>query len=841
MLAFFLWYLLISFIGLLTFPLAYQLFARLTDRGYAFSRALGWLLWGYIYWLLASLGVLQNNTGGELFALLVVAAASVWAARRAGWRQIVDWLASQRRVIITVEILFGVAFGLWAVVRAANPEIVGTEKPMELAFINAILRSPTFPPHDPWLSGYAISYYHFGYILVAMLARLTLTTGGVAFNLAIALVFGLAAVGSYGLLYNLLARRMDDHPSQTSDRGLASVVRPLLAPFFVLIVSNLGGLLHLLRLGGVFWRLDENGQMVSPIWAWLDMGRFSQPPPADPFPHWWWWQASRVVQDFDFNWANKGDVIDEFPFFSFLLGDLHPHVLAMPFAFLIMGWIFNMYQTRRESDWVLPNLNLSPLTFGVSALLLGSLGFLNTWDAPFYVTLFSGAYVLRQMQEGGEWYGAIFSGSSAVFMLKEFFRVAIALGLAAIVLYLPFYLSFSSQAGGLLPNLIYVTRGVYLWVMFLPLLVPIFVFIGFLWRSRKSSEALKGGLTVTGSLIASLLLLSLILAGIISNLNLFSAIAPEAAFAADAFLSSQAAPGWGALIGEGLLRRLKVPGTLLTLAALLTLVIANLWHRRADDEDEPTPRSSADAFVLLLILTAGLLVLGPEFIYLRDLFGYRINTIFKFYFLVWLMWGIAAAYACGVLWRRLQGTGRIVFQISMVIILLVSLIYPILGLWSKTNQFNPSQWTLDGTAYLQNNNPDEAAAMAWLRQAPLGVVAEAVGGSYTSFARMASHSGQPTVLGWEFHEVQWRGGTTEMGSRKSDIERLYCLPNWQEAEWILQQYDIRYVVVGSMERTHYITGAANCPAGLSETKFARNLEIAFQMGDVVIYEYIAAE
>ena len=78
---------------------------------------------------------------------------------------------------------------------------------MELMFINSILRSPSFPPHDSWLSGYAISYYYFGYVMTAMLAQLTGLTGSIAHNLMTALVFGLAAIGSFGILYDLLAAR----------------------------------------------------------------------------------------------------------------------------------------------------------------------------------------------------------------------------------------------------------------------------------------------------------------------------------------------------------------------------------------------------------------------------------------------------------------------------------------------------------------------------------------------------------------------------------------------------------------------------------------------------------
>ncbi|MBT3389389.1 MAG: hypothetical protein HN413_03180 [Chloroflexi bacterium] len=836
MLQFFLWYLLISLLGLLTFPLAYFMLPKLTDRGYAFSRALGWLLWGYIFWLLGSLGVLPNDSGGQIFALLILVALSGAALRQVGWTNLKDWLRTQIGVILTIEILFLVAFGLWALVRAANPEIVGTEKPMELAFINSILRSPTLPPNDPWLSGYAISYYHFGFILVVMLARLTATAGSVAFNLGGALVFGLAAIGSYGLLYNLLASLQADRRLETDDGEMlprlpSSVFSPLLAPFFIFIVSNLGGLLHLLRLGGVFWRTDESGQLTSPIWAWLDMGSFSQPPPAEPFPHWWWWQASRVVQDFDFNWVNKGDVIDEFPFFSFLLADLHPHVLAMPFAFLLFGLIFNFFVSDEQQNLPWFNLQISPLNFAFSAILIGSLGFLNTWDLPFYVALFAGAYALRSTFNP--------QPSTFITLAKDFFTFSLTLGLAAILLYLPFYLSFSSQAGGILPNLIYVTRGVYFWVMFIPFLIPLLVFGAYLWRKHGDRARLKYGMLTTLGLIVLLLLLSWLVAGIIAALHLFSVINPEAASATQLFLGSLAAPGWAAAIGEGLRRRLIAPGTWLTLGALLTFVLASLWPRRSD-EDSP-PIAPAHTFVLLLTLVAALLVLGPEFLFLRDMFGYRINTIFKFYFLAWLMWAMAAAYATAILWQQLPKKPRAAFRVVMLLVISLSLLYPAMGLWSKANKFNPPQWTLDGAAHIQNGAPDEAAAMAWLREAPLGVVAEAVGGSYSSFARMATHSGQPTVLGWEFHEIQWRGGTEEMGSRKGDIERLYCIPNWTEAKIILRQYNIRYVVVGERERFAYGAGSAPCPAGLSETKFALNLQNAFQQGDVTVYEYTTGE
>jgi uncharacterized membrane protein len=239
---------------------------------------------------------------------------------------------------------------------------------------------------------------------------------------------------------------------------------------------------------------------------------------------------------------------------------------------------------------------------------------------------------------------------------------------------------------------------------------------------------------------------------------------------------------------------------------------------------------------LLLILIGALLVLVPEFFFLRDFFGYRINTIFKFYFLTWLLWSIAAAYATVVLWKKLEGAWGLIFKISAVVVLTASLLYPTMGLWSKTNGFDPPELELDGTAHISRHNPDEAAAMQWLMNAPLGVIAESIGGSYSVHARMSTHSGQPTVLGWVGHEHQWRGGFEEMGSRESDIARLYCAANWPETQTIIDMYGISYIVIGNLERTTYAAGSSNCPSGLHEDKFERYLEPVFQQGSVNIYK-----
>ncbi|MFC1995985.1 DUF2298 domain-containing protein [Chloroflexota bacterium] len=831
-----LWYILISLLGLLAFPLAFKLLPGLADRGYALARTLGLLFWGYIFWVLGSFGLLQNDIGGELFALVLLAVLGIWAFRFLDRDEFGAWFRKKRRYLLISEVLFLTAFVGWAIVRSANPEISGTEKPMELAFINAILRSPTLPPNDPWLSGYSISYYYFGYVMVAMLARLTATSGGIAFNLGVSLIFGLSAIGSYGLLYNLLAAWRGKLLSSSTSRQ--SPFPALLAPFFVLIVSNLSGLLHILRVNSVFWRQSESGESISPFWAWLDIGSISQPPPENPFYHWWWWQGSRIVQDYDYLGNNKGDVIDEFPFFSFLLGDLHPHVLAMPFAFLGIALALNLMLggSRGKFRWLGIHLHLNRYSFGLAAFVLGAMGFLNTWDFPFYVALFAGAYSLKRMSDSltaDEPQQPSFWG-----VIKDFLSIGFALGVTGAMLYLPFYLSFSSQAGGFIPNLIYITKGVYEWVMFAPLLIPLFGLLFFLWKRYSNRQQLIIGVKAILIIVGLLFAVTAMLTALISLLHVFSGFNSDAAIAASAFLGSLAAPGWRELISEGFIRRLTTPGTLLTLGVMLVFVIALLWPERTSTKTElPVGRiPGSHTFALLLIFIAALLVLVPEFFFLRDFFGYRINTIFKFYFLAWLLWAIAAAYATVVLWKMLKGAWALIFKITIVVVLAFSLFYPIMGLWSKTNGFSPPSWDLDGTAHITRHNPDEAAAMEWLRQATLGVVAESIGISYSVHARMSTHSGQPAVLGWIGHEHQWRGGFEEMGSREGDIARLYCASNWPETQAIIDQYGIRYIVIGNLERSTYAAGSQNCTSALNEGKFERYLEPAFQQGSVTIYE-----
>jgi YYY domain-containing protein len=805
------WYLIITVLGWLAFPIIYRLLPNLPDRGLSFSKIFGLLLWGYIYWLFGRLGLLANSLAGLIFSLVLVSILTIWVLNKNSEDGIRSWLKGQIKLIITLELIFIVCFLGWALIRSLNPEIVGTEKPMELAFINAILRSETLPPNDPWLSGYAISYYYFGYILIAMLAKLAGTMGSVAFNLGVSLIFSLTALGSFGLLYNLLAlsRRKSKLPIRLA----------LLGPAFTLIISNWEGFLHFLHSRGVFWRDSGN----SAFWNWLDIQDLTNLPNGDSFGHWWWWRASRVIQDYDFSGFGK-EVISEFPFFSFLLADLHPHVLSMPFVFLILVFTLELFIRPREGSiiWLkLIPLKISLYQFLTLAWLAGAMAFLNTWNFPMYVGILAGAYALRNNREATTW--------QVGEVLRDIIYLGVALGVTGGVMYLPWYLGFASQAGGIIPNVLYITRGVQFWVMFGPLLVPIFIWVFLLWGKRKDTRQLQIGISITGIMVAGLLVLMMaIVFGVIwlplenkdTLINLF--------------LTSVGGSEVNQVIAEGFLRRILVPGTLLTLATISTLVISMLIYRRK------TVQAAADAFladqfILILILAGIILTLVPEFVFLRDLFGYRINTIFKFYFQAWLMWSIAAAYGTISVFRSANSPVGYILSGVLTLALILGIFYPVMGIRSKTNNFTRAEgMNLDGE-YLYP--PSDSEGAAFLRSASPGVIAEAVGGSYsTAHARMATYSGNPNVLGWDFHEIQWRGDGTLVWPRKEKISTLYCTHSWDIAREIIDEFKIRYVVLGDVEYSTYQEDNGSCPNGLQAEKFNRNLNQVFRNDHLIIFE-----
>ncbi|MBN1639947.1 MAG: hypothetical protein JXA09_01835 [Anaerolineae bacterium] len=856
-----LWWLLLEGIGLIALPLAFRLFRHLPDRGYAFAKPLGLILVTYLLWMLSTLGLLRNTWSSILLVLLLALGLGVWIYRRGGvGADLLEWLREQRWTVIAAEAVFTAAFVLWVAYKAYDPDIAITEKPMEFAFLNAITRSERFPAYDPWMSGYGISYYHFGYIMVAALAKFARVPTSYAFNLGVAMLFALTASGAYGVIYNVVhafaARRGVRYAARTA-RTYA-----LLAAVMIPLMGNLEGALEFLHANGVGVTVRKPGEVTGPFWEWVDIKNLTRSGTISetwyPTDGWWWWRASRLIHDKGLT-GNDMEVIDEFPSFSFLLGDMHPHVLAYPTVFLILGLALNLLlavDAPRPVEWWL------------IYLCLGALGFLNTWDMPFYAFVLLAAYGLsRYLRPELEAPSLVDRAVAAVetrllgesrFLqrtpwLRQVVLRAVELLVASVVLYLSAWLYGLPKAGaGILPNLFNVSRLVHLMLMFGTFIVPLaallFALYAGLWREGRLNGRLllRQGLPVWVGTAAFPVLLALVLVPVVLSPSIRTYIDDTLADPrVQEYLGPQTLGSLlqiSARIRLGLLppqlRALRIPAgpwTFLTMSLLIAAVIYWFvrttfprWLRSERTEIEAPPPSVH--FAMLLAFTGLMLIFAVEFVYLRDAFGTRMNTVFKFYFQAWALLGLAGVFG---IYYVLEGrtsagwVGRTALGALFVLLIGAGLLYPLGASISRTDGFAGPP-TLDGMAFVARERPEEYAAIQWLNEQVPGspVIVEAVRGSFAyEYARVSSRTGLPAVMGWTGHEGQWHGLYEEIGQRERDVETLYG-GGIQEALEVMDKYGVTYVYVGYLERAEY---------GDALDKFERFMDVAFQAGSTVIY------
>ena len=830
------WYLVIQVITLLTLPLAWRLLSFLPDRGYGSARILGILLAGYGLWIAYSFGLVRFEAGGAWLAVLLLAVISVavgWPILRA-WRDTGEAPVSGRYVLV-VETIFLVAFAFWALVRAYDPAANHTEKPMDLMFINSIAASPAYPPQDAWLSGHPIAYYYFGYWLLATLGKLAGQPPEITYNLGQAAWYGLLLSGAFAVGYNLV--------QAAGKRFGTATWGGLIAALLVGVAANVQAVLEWLYALGlpVGWIGTLLGSPNFPAEATVTHSWYID-------FSWWWWRSSRALADVDLA-GNHVEVIDEFPVFSYILGDNHPHVLAMPFAILVISLALNLFlapaRVRRaaggtvEAPPVWRRLLMEmPLGWGgwlITAIAVGSLLALNTWDFPAYwllLVLVVWAVLLRRLagEEDRAW-RAIAGAALA----------AVVLAAVAFFLYVPYFLTAQSQASGIVPNLFNPTRVGQFVAMFGTALLAIAALLVLAWHAVRPSW--KQVVSTVGLAYGLPLLFLLLSIFVVTNTEGGKEVLARMPLPEDS-------PGYMAIIGQrwvGQLWTFVLVGGVLGLAAAATWAHLHAAGAAKTSPARPTSEGVGEVslgragvgdpmlFALFLAVIGLLLVYAPEYVFLRDNFGTRMNTVFKFYYQAWLLFGVAGAYTITVslgAWRGWRLAPAILSTVALVLAVLSST-YLLAGTYSKTMGFS-SQPTFDATAYLVNGGQNELAALRWLRAntQPGDLVVEGKGGSYRADqSRVSTMTGRPTLLGWDGHEAQWRGKSyAEMADgRAQALEIIYRGSTVEQLRELIDTWGIDYIYVGPAERAQYgVTPAV-------EALLRRVADQVFESGDVRIY------
>ena len=772
----FIWFITVELLSLIALPATFVLFKSLPDRGYAFGKALSILIISFLLWLAAYAHILPNTRWAIILiiALLAIGSLFLFIRRR---HQIVRFISENRTVIIVTEAIFLLSFVLYAVVRAYNPEILFGEKPMDFAFLNGILRSEYFPPHDPWLSGYSISYYYFGYLMMATLTKLTGIASSISFNLSLALLFALTTIGAFSIVYNLV---------RLSRGGFkAALGFGLVAAGFLVILGNLEGVLELLHAHG----FGSEG-----FWNWVSIAGLDHPYHSIhwyPTDWWWWWRATRVINTLAPGVPYGLDyTITEFPVFSFLFADLHPHLMSLPFVLLNLAICLEILSSRASLGlgWLRRNW----AKFLVFAICLGSLGFINSWDLPTYIFLFAlaaliGTYLAR--------------GKIDLLLLRNVGIFCFVLIACSLIFYLPFYLGLETQIKGIALVGDIDTRPLHFFIFWGLLLFLTFSFIlAQVWGTLR--KRLPSWQHILWAILIPLLPLAI------------WAVAELATSAGFSILGKF----WHIL-------------PLLAILSLILLIIIKKSQRIGKLEGEG---ERAHLFVLVLLFTGFLLLMGLELFFIIDPHGIRrMNTMFKLYYQVWVFMAIASAFALywlGPRWR-LATMPRKLARASWwgICILLIagSLIYPVTATITMSDSFG-GEPTLNGLAFVERSNPSEYEAIGWLNSDVKGapVIVEAAGGYFTDYFRVSARTGLPTILGCPGHEFVWRG--SDFPERQEDVNLIYESEDIGEVQELLEKYDVTYVYVGHVEREQYGDEVGK--------KFAAFLDVAFKNEGVTIYK-----
>ncbi len=763
-------------------PLSLRLFGRLPDRGAGLAFPVGLLFSGWVFFTLRSVGILPPGRGGAFVALAAVGLVAMALVRRSK-----DPAGELRRALpawLLALAGFSAAFVLFALFRSFVPEVRGTEQPMDLLFLNAAAVSPQYPPHDPWLAGEPVSYYYFGYVQIAFVTLLSGVPTEFGYNLGLALVF--ASTVTAGASVSLAVAG-----------GVISRLRTAAVVCSLVLLLLVGSLVAPFEWAAAHGRYDVELYRALRLEALLPCELEVAPDcvslPAGsrtsawyPTEHWFWWRATRLV---------PGTII-EFPIFSFMLGDLHPHLMALPTNLLAVALALVVYRRRGVPLRLTGRGPAAPWLFLATAVVLGGLAFVNAWDVVTFTVLVAAAAA-----------GGARARASPLRTSVDAALWVVAALVAGALLYVPWWLHFRTQAGGIFPYVGEGTAPQHAALQFGPLLAAAWALLLAAARRRP----LEGWALRWAALVpAAPLALWLLWTGADGSL-------PRAADARGL--------GWLTLVGYA---------AMLWASAALTLV-----HAR---------RRAGASFPLSLVSLALLLLYGSELFYVRDVFAEslpRMNTVFKLSYQAWLLLSLAGGVGIVAAARARAGELR-TLAATAAVLAAAGLVYPAIALPNRTDGFHGPR-TLDGLAFLEATQPGERALVEAVRRlVPEGdVVVEASGrrwhadtGSlelvsvnvdYTDAGRVAARTGRQAPIGWYFHEIQWRGDTEanrrEFSRRQELVDQVYLARTAEEAAAALQALGADWVVFGPLEEQLYPTTFA----------FVDALDLAFEGEGVRLY------
>ncbi len=809
------WVSVLVLIGFISWPYLFLACPGLPDRAWGFSRILGILLATWLVWLAASTGLGSFTSAWIWGTLLFLALGAAWIVKR-NYRAMRLFLASGWRLLLVSEMIFFAGFALLALIRTSNPDLwhswFGGEKPMDLAYLSAVVKSSQFPPYNPWFAGGFINYYYFGFALVGALIHATGIVPEVSYNLVLVTFFALAGTGAFSVTYALAGSGRETFTKRRVLLSMTGVVLVLWIGNLKQIQLILAGLAKagageaaralpaadylLAAIRGLFRCLYEGWSSAGPLSTWyIDATRAISHAPGESGP------------------------ITEFPFFTFLYGDLHAHLLGLPLLLLVVALALNIARlgapARSSGRW----------SMALLGLVCGAVWAVNSWDGPTCLTIAGVGLVIRQIhqQQMRRPTPGVLIAARAFWQLL----LVAAVGYACIY---PFhywmqsgYGAFETWKGSRTP----VSDYLLIYGVFLFAIIPGMAL--FLISRRYQPTALRPlALAIRYRRRRTRLeSLRLALVGARIGYGLRGAVA-LCALVVGAFIFVDVA---------------RLPVLILLLLACATLA----WSGRR--------RSPEDRFALALAIIAWSLTLAVEFFVLKGDVS-RMNTVFKFSFQAWVLLGLAAVVLISHLVEEIaeQSLAKRVYLGGLAVLISAGLLFPLTAVpakWSDRFASLPRTW--NGMAFMEQAThshdgknislqPD-LEAIRWLRANVQGtpVIAEINTQPilYGWGNRMSIYTGLPSIVGWDWHlRQQMAFLPVERVAKRIDlVKEIYNSPDGQRAWDLLRRYNAEWIVVGELERVCATTeGIAKFQAGRG-----KYWDLAFQRPGISIYHVRGAE
>lgn len=379
MLPFMQWWFVILVLGIIYMPLSALLFSKLSDKGFLFSKTIGIAVSGYLMWILSALRIMKFNTLscfisvglGLIINVSIVlyfkflykpGSASMYPDNR-----LLYYNKENVKIFIKEELLFFIIFLFFTYIRGFKPEAYGTEKFMDYGFMTTMMRNDYMPPQDLWFSGTHLNYYYVGQFMATFLTRLSFVKVSFGYNLMLMMTGAFAFMLPFSLVYNLIIRYGEKNAKRS--RFYASI-GGLLGAAGVCIAGNMHYPIY-----GIIIPFFKNltSRVKTPASYW--------------FP-----DATRYI---GYSPDTNDKTIHEFPSYSFILGDLHAHVVNILFVLtvlaILLSWLYGQTDRYRDSKKFWGEVFNPPII--MLGFFIGLFHTTNFWDYPIYFVV-SGAIIL---------------------------------------------------------------------------------------------------------------------------------------------------------------------------------------------------------------------------------------------------------------------------------------------------------------------------------------------------------------------------------------------------------------------------------------------------------------